>query len=286
LNMTCKDLNSRELAANKDLRIGLSYATNRQELIDTVFVGNGKPHQAAPRPESIFYHEKLATQYTEFNLDTANQYLDKTGWTKKDAQGFRLGPNGKRISFILEVEQARTAMLDSLELIKATWEKVGVELIIKAMEKSFWNERVGGPGQEQQASANKFGGGSGYAVLLDPRYYIPLDTYGSQFGKGWAYWKIDNKDTTAGVEPPEEIKKAFGLWEQLIKTSDEKVQLSLMKGVLDIAADYYYAIGTVLEANSFGIVSNRMKNTPAVLPYSWIYPTPNPCNTCQFYIEA
>jgi peptide/nickel transport system substrate-binding protein len=114
LNMTCKDLVSREVASNRDLRIGLSHAVDRQEIIDTVFVGQGKPHQAGPRPESIFYHERLATQYTEFNIDKANEYLDKTGWTERDAQGFRLGPNGKRISFILEAEQARTAMLDSL----------------------------------------------------------------------------------------------------------------------------------------------------------------------------
>jgi peptide/nickel transport system substrate-binding protein len=285
LNMTCKDLNSREVASNRDLRIGLSHAIDRQEIIDTVFVGNGKPHQAGPRPESIFYHERLATQYTEFSLDKANEYLDKTGWTKRDAQGFRLGPDGKRISFTLEVEQARTAMLDSLELIKPNWEKVGVELNIKPMEKSFWNERVGGPGQEQQASANKFGGGSGYAVLLDPRYYIPLDTYGSQYGQGWAWWRQDNNDTKSGVVPPDEVKKAYSLWDQLSATSDEKKQQDLMKQILDIAADFFYAIGTVLEANSFGIVTNRMKNTPKVVPYSWIYPAPNPSNTCQFYIE-
>jgi peptide/nickel transport system substrate-binding protein len=153
------------------------------------------------------------------------------------------------------------------------------------MEKSFWNERVGGPGQEQQASVNKFGGGSGYAVLLDPRYYIPLDTYGSQYGQGWAWWKLDNTDTKSGVVPPDEIQKAYTLWDQLSETADEKKQLDLMKQILDIAADFYYAIGTVLEANSFGIVTNRMKNTPKVVPYSWIYPAPNPSNTCQFYIE-
>lgn len=285
LNMTCKDPFIREIASNRDLRIGLSYATNRPEIIDTVFVGQGKPHQAAPRPESRFYHERLATQYTEFNLDTANQYLDKTGWTKRDAQGFRLGPNGKRLSFILEAEQARTAMLDSLELIKPTWEKVGVELIVKVLERSLWEERDGGPGQEEHASTNKFGGGSGYAVLLDPRYYVPIDTYGSQYGKGWVYWYLNHNDTAAGVEPPDDIKKAFTLWDQLSATADEQKQLDLMKQILDIAADFYYAIGTVLEANAFGIVTNRMKNTPKVLPYSWIYPAPNPCNTCQFYIE-
>ena len=42
---------------------------NRQEIIDVVFLGQGKPSQTAPRPESKYYHERLATQYLEFSND-------------------------------------------------------------------------------------------------------------------------------------------------------------------------------------------------------------------------
>ena len=59
-----------------------------------------------------------------------------------------------------------------------------------------------------------------------------------------------------------------------------------MMQVLDIAADEFYAIGTVLEPNAFGIVTNRMRNVPKVLPNSWIYPTPGPYNPEQFWVEA
>ena len=58
-----------------------------------------------------------------------------------------------------------------------------------------------------------------------------------------------------------------------------------MMQVLDIAADEFYAIGTVLEPNAYGIVSNRMRNVPAILPNSWIYPTPAPYNPEQFWAE-
>ncbi|GIV78292.1 MAG: hypothetical protein KatS3mg050_2686 [Litorilinea sp.] len=57
-----------------------------------------------------------------------------------------------------------------------------------------------------------------------------------------------------------------------------------MMQILDIAADEFYCIGTVLEPNAFGVVTNRMRNTADVIPNSWIYPTPAPYNPEQFFV--
>jgi len=283
-NMNCTDPVIREIVSNKDFRIGLSYAIDRQEIIDVVHVSQGQAHQTAPRPESRFYHEQLATQYTEYDLDMANEYLDKTGWTQRDAQGFRLGPDGKRISIILEIDQGRTTYIDALELIKPTWEKAGVELIIKTMDRALWEERCRGRSLEFHGSAHRFGGGSGDAVILDQRYWVPVDRGSSMYAKGWAYWYFDKADELAS-EPPADVQKALQMYDEIRLTADDNKHVDLMKQILDIAADQFYCIGTVLEPNSFGIVTNRIKNTRPVLPASWIYPTPAPSNTCQFYIE-
>lgn len=283
-NMTCTDPVIREIVSNKDFRIGLSYAINRQEIIDVVHVSQGKPHQCAPRPESRFYHERLATQYTEFDLDKANEYLDKTGWTERDSEGFRLGPDGKRISIILEIDSGRITYIDALELIKPTWAQVGVELIIKTMDRALWEERCRGRSLEFHGSAHRFGGGAGDSVILDQRYWVPIDRGSSMYAKGWVYWYYDPEDELA-VEPPEKVKEALKYYDQIRETADDEVHQELMKKILDIAADEFYAIGTVLEPNSYGIVTNRMKNVPPVMPSSWIYPTPAPVNTCQFWID-
>jgi peptide/nickel transport system substrate-binding protein len=66
LNLTHEDPVKREIFNNKDFRIGLSYALDRQEMIDVVFQEQGEPYQAAPRPNSPFYDEELAKQYTEY----------------------------------------------------------------------------------------------------------------------------------------------------------------------------------------------------------------------------
>ena len=283
-NMNCTDPVIQEIVSNKDFRIGLSYAINRQEIIDVVHVSQGQPHQTAPRPESRYYHERLATQYTEFDMAKANEYLDKTGWTERDSAGFRKGPDGKKISIILEIDQGRTTYIDALELIKPTWAEAGVELIIKTMDRALWEERCRGRSLEFHGSAHRFGGGSGDAVILDQRYWVPIDRGSSMFAKGWAYWYFDKTDELA-VEPPADVQKALEMYDEIRLTADEDKQVELLKQILDIAADQFYCIGTVLEPNSYGIAANRVKNVASVLPASWIYPTPAPSNPSTYYIE-
>jgi peptide/nickel transport system substrate-binding protein len=283
-NLNHADPIKHEIYNNKDFRIGLSHAIDRQLLIDVVHLGQGAPHQGAPRPESRFYHEQLATQYTEFNVDLANEYLDKTGWTERDGDGFRLGPDGNRISFVLEIDQARVTYVDALELIKPMWEVVGVEMIMRTMDRTLWEERVRDLNAfDYDGSAHRFGGGSGDAVILDPRYWLPINGGNSFYAKAWSNWYADPEGATA-EEPPEPIKRAMEAYREILVTADDDRQVELMTEILDIAADQFYVIGTVLEPDAFGIRTNRMRNVPDSVVNSWIYPTPGPFNPEQFWV--
>lgn len=284
-NMNTTDEVLREVFRNKDFRIGMSHAINRQEIIDLVHVGQGQAWQASPRPESRYHHERLATQYTEYNPDLANEHLDKAGYSERDADGFRLGPDGNRISFIMELDQGRTTYIDAMALIKPQWEAVGIEVNVRTMERSLWEERCRGRSLEFHASGHRFGGGSGDAVVLDARYWLPMNNGSSMFAKAWSFWYNDPTDELA-EEPPENVKKAMEIYDSIGLTGDEEEQYNRMMQVLDIAADEFYAIGTVLEPNAYGIVTNRMRNVPKLLPNSWIYPTPAPYNPEQFWVEA
>jgi peptide/nickel transport system substrate-binding protein len=283
LNMNCTDPVIREIARNKDFRIGLSHAYNRQEVIDVVFVGQGKAAQTSPRPESKYYHERLATQYLEFDLNKANQFLDKA-YPKKDSAGFRLGPDGKRISLIFEIDSGRTTYIDSLELVKKTWARAGVEMTVKTMDRALWEQRVRGTDFEYHASCHIFGGGAGDAVILDPRYWFPQNTGNSFWAKAWAYWYVSPNSPLA-EEPPEDVKKQMKLYDEIRATSDDKKQQDLLKQILDIQADLFPTIGTAYDGNFYGISVDRLKNTPKVLPSSWDYPTPGPANPASWYFE-
>ena len=273
-NLTHPDENKRKVFQDKNFRIGMSHAINRPEIIDLVYVGQTVPYQAAPRPESEFYNERLAKQFTEYDVDLANEYLDKV-LPEKDAEGFRLGPDGKRFTFVLEIDGARTTFVDELAQVIPDWEAVGIQASVKPEDRSLWETRVR-DGTDFDATAHRFGGGSGQAVVLDPRYWFPASN-NSMYAKRWAAW-FNNPEGELAEEPPAATKKQMELYNQLKSTADPAEQAGLMKQILEIAADEFYTIGSSLEINNFGIVKNGLENVPLKLIDSFIYPVPAPVN--------
>ena len=102
LNLTHKDKPEARDLQDKNFRIGCSYAINRKEIIDMPSWSARASPTRAPRPTSPFYNEKLAKQYTEYDVAKANEYLDKV-LPKKDADGMRLMPDGSRLSIVIEI---------------------------------------------------------------------------------------------------------------------------------------------------------------------------------------
>ena len=90
-----------------------------------------RPHQPAPLPGTSLYNERLATQYTEYDPELANQMLDEMGLTERDANGFRLGPDGNPLTIDIEVITVSTEHTDALELIKRQWAEVGINMNVK-----------------------------------------------------------------------------------------------------------------------------------------------------------
>jgi peptide/nickel transport system substrate-binding protein len=282
-NLTHPDPVKREVFQNKDFRIGLSHAINRQEIIDLVYIGQSEPYQAAPRPESAFYNERLARQYTEYDVAKANEHLDKV-LSNKDGEGFRLGPDGKRFSFVMEIDGARTTFVDELnQIVPNHWKAVGIEASVKPMDRSLWETRVR-DGSDFDATAHRFGGGSGQAVILDPRYWFP-ESNNAMYAKRWVAWYLSSESDLA-EEPPAEVKKQMELYNQLKGTADEARQAEIMKEILEIAADQFYTIGSSLESTGFGIASKKLRNVPKVYLDSFVYPHPQPTNPHQWFYEA
>jgi peptide/nickel transport system substrate-binding protein len=285
-NFNHKDPVKREVFRDKNFRIGMSYAINRKEIIDLVYLGEGEPHQAAPLPGTPFYNEKLAKQYTEYNPELAAKYLDQAGLDKKDAQGFRLGPDGKPFVLVFHVMNFHIDIPDATQLIAKHWNKVGVKTEVRVSERNLWEEQV-----RQQVdfdvTMHKFGGGYGMAIVLDPRYYFPFNG-NSMYAPAWQLWWNNPSGTGSKYkpeEPPEYVKKQQAMYDEIRKTGDSAKQMQLMKDILAIAQEQFYVIGISTDPPGYGVVKNNMKNVPASMPWSWIYPHPAPDNPCQFFFE-
>ena len=277
LNLTHADPVKREIFQNKDFRIGLSHAINRQEIIDLIYVGQGEPYQAAPRPTSPLYNEQLARQYLEYNVDLANQHLD-AAFPEKDADGFRLGPDGNRITFTVDVHTVNTAGIDMMELVSGYWAAVGVDGRSNVIDRSIFYDRK----EANQQDANLWGGDGGLDVILEPRWYFPYSNE-SNYAPLWQYWF--NGDSR-GEQPPEGTQRQMDLYNELKSTADPEEQNALMSEILQISADEFYVIGISLPPDGFGIVKNNFHNVPETILNAWLYPHPGPTNTFQYFIEG
>ncbi|PZF80809.1 ABC transporter substrate-binding protein [Jiangella anatolica] len=283
LNLTHKNPVLREVFQNKDFRIGLSHAIDRDELIAAVYQDQGEAWQVAPRKEAAFYDEELAKQYTEYDLDEANSRLDRAGYAERDGDGFRLGPDGQRIRFSVEVTNDDPAWVDSLELIKGHWAEVGIDIRIAGEDRSLLFTRK----EANEHDAAVWYGSAGLTdALFDPRCYLPTSGSNSDYAVTWGHWY---NGTGQGVaeEPPETVKEQQALYRQLQQELDRDRQMEIFREILRIAKDEFYAIGTVLPVGDYGIVKNDFKNVPAsMIETGGQFPSPGATNPEQYFISG
>jgi len=277
LNLNHKDPVLRQIFQDKRFRIALSHAIDRKAIIDTVYVGQGQPWQAAPRPESPFYNEQMAKQYTELDVARANKLLDEMGLTKKDSRGMRLRPDGKPLVINLEVATSGgEGWVESAELVRKHWAAVGIEMVVKTEDRTLFYNRK----KANDHDAVVWNGDGGLEVVLECRYWFPFSAE-SNWATTWSTWYITGGKQ--GEEPSAPAKKQIQIYRELMATADTAAQTAKMKEILKIAQEEFWVIGTVLGANQYAIVRNDFFNVPAKLYFANLYPTPAPTNTATYF---
>lgn len=278
LNLTHQDPIKREIFQNRDFRIGLSHAINRQEVIDVVFQRQGEPWQAAPRPESLFYAEEFAKQYTDFDIDLANRHLDRAGLSDRDGEDFRVGPDGARITFQVDVPTGYLPFfVDAMELIKKNWQDVGVDVSVRPMGRELAYERK----EANLHDAVVWSGAAGLLdAIMDPRWYLPY-SHESNFAIPWANWRVDGAEPKE--EPPNITKQQLSIYSEARATLDDGERAELFRQVLQIAMEEFYVIGTVLPVGDYGIVKDNFHNVPETMPGGWTFPHPGPTKPEQYF---
>ena len=127
---------------DKRFRYALSLGINRHEIIEAIYLGATEPMQVAPLKSSPYYWEEQAKNLIEYDLQRANAYLDEMGLTKKDADGYRMRPDGKRLTLIFEYAPTFGPWADLGALLTAQWKGLGIELIPKEVDRTLWEERA------------------------------------------------------------------------------------------------------------------------------------------------
>lgn len=278
LNQSHLDPVKRKLFSNKNFRIALSYAIDRDDISETVYGGTVAAHQAAPTEGSPFYRKDMVSQYTNYDPKKANELLDKLGLDKRDEEGYRLDSTGKRIRIeALTYTTLVGDVLDSLELIKSHWKAIGVFLDIRLLDSQYISN---------QRLTNNFDlipikGVGGKGVIDDPRNYLPFSTE-STWAFGYYLWSINHEDPN-GVEPPQHIKQQLELWKKIENTSSQMEQKKYMDEIIDIAQEHFFVIGTVEQVSQGVIVNKDLHNVDREMPQAWVFPTPGPMRLGQLW---
>ena len=279
LNLNHTDPVKNELFNNRDFRVALSHAIDRQAMIDAVFVGQGKPAQPSILESDPLHNPVLSYQHTEYDPDKANEILD-TIIPNRDAEGYRLDKNGERVTIIFEIDQARTTFLDMFELALPNFQDVGIDAQMRTMDRSLWETRVRS-GRDFDASAHQFGANGGIGAMLDPRYFVPFSR-NSFYASGWALY-YSNPTAENAIEPPAGVKAQQDRYRKLLATADPQDQKAIMAEILEEAAKQFLVFGVTLPPDSYGVIKNDMVNTLREMPNSFVWPTPAPSRPEQFF---
>lgn len=277
LNLNDKDTVLRKIFQDKNFRVALSYAIDREAIISR-FAPGALPHQAAPRPESPLYRAVLARQFISHDPDLATDFLAKANLSQKDEDGFLLRPDGKRLSFTIDTEGA-----DRFEMLSAViqyWRDLGIDVTARNLSRDvFVTSR-----EKNDHQASAWGGDGGLDAMVIPINYLPVSADSSWFATGWANWYV-NPDSTDAITPPFPVQEQLALYDLLKATANSEKQMQLMRDILDISADQFYAMGIALPLNRKGVVAKNFHNVPKVMPAAWSYATPAPTNPSQYYID-
>jgi peptide/nickel transport system substrate-binding protein len=242
LNLNVADPVLNEVFNNKDFRIGLSYAINRPEIIEIAFFGQGIPSQVGPLESSPLYNEQLAYQYTDYDVDMANEYLDKV-IPDKDGDGFRLGPDGNRFSFVISIpnDYSYTGGYTQVgELVAGYWQAVGVDAVVNSMAGEQWEQDFLDNVMESVIFTGE--GGAGLNSILDPRYVVPGEYHGL-WANGTHAFRTNNPDASVKIPLEGIFAEQRAAYENVLVQPSQDAQIEAMQGVIQTAADNFWVMG-------------------------------------------
>jgi peptide/nickel transport system substrate-binding protein len=271
-----------DLLRNKDFRVALSHAIDREEIKEAAFLGLGEARQPVPSPWHPFYPgDEWAFKYTEYDPETANELLDGIGLTERDADGFRLTPDGQELAIEVSVVPAFAPWPDVAQLVARDWEAVGVKTIAQVRERSLhFQMRETNDLMTEVWNNDTTGFPFSGEPQMDPR--SPIATCFAALHRRW--YETGGEE---GLEPPDEIKRLVEITDEA-KTVGKEEQTELAQELFKIWADNAWQIGTVgLTPMIQGVVvaNEDLRNVPEVAGNDWPLRTPGNTRPEQYYYE-
>lgn len=119
---------------DRDVRLALAHATDKQKLIDVVLLGYGTPGLTLI-PDGLGMWYNSAIKDYSFDVAEANRILDEAGYKDADGDGIRDMPDGSLpLTFRLQWPSDSIDAPRMAEMLSEMWLEVGVKTELAAMD--------------------------------------------------------------------------------------------------------------------------------------------------------
>lgn len=264
-NLNADDPVWKELLRNPDFRRALSHAIDRDQINQVVFYGLAKPGNNTVLPQSPLFKEEYRTANADFDLKKANDLLDKIGLDKRNSDGIRLLPDGRKLEIIVETTGEDSEQADVLELIRTTWRDAGIKLFTKPSRREVLRQRVK---SGDTIMSVFYGLDNGFATAeTSPNELVPS----SEDQLQWPLWgRFTATAGQAGEEPDlPEAKRLVELYKVWRESKDTDSRQEAWQEILSIHKDQLYSIGILSGVPQPVVVSQNLKNVPEKGLYNW-----------------
>lgn len=257
INYTVDEPVLREIFNDVRFRQAVSLGINREEVSEARFRGFSTPSQACIPPQDPFvYDAEWCNAYIDYDPARANQLLDDMGLGDRDAAGFRLRPDGQRLTIIMDYQAGNHTQ--AIELLPEYMGDLGIELQVQPSAAALYLERT-------NSNSVQWAGWS-----MQPSFYGPLNLLpggansNRPWGVLWGQWYTSGG--ASGEEPPAEVKQLMELVDDAQQAATLEERAELLRGAIQLHKDNLWVIGIAGMDLRPHIAHVELRNIPAT-PY-------------------
>jgi len=252
---------------NRDLRWrkALSLAINRKDVNRVIFFGLAKESGNTALPESPLYDKELAQLWMKPDRNEANRLLDEIGLAKRDSEGIRLFPDGRRLEFNIETAGASTEETDILDLLKQDFALIGLKIHARSSLLDIFRRRI----LAGQTVMSVWTGMDNALVAAEMEPDALAPTSSSQFN--WPRWGQFHESGGREGEAPDlaQATELVDLYKAWRRSATHEERRQIWQKMLRINAEQLFSIGVVNATLQPVVASRNLRNVPDKGLYSF-----------------
>ncbi len=281
-NLTVEDAALRGLFRDRRFRRALSLGIDRDEINEILYFGQGTPRQTSVIPSSRYFEKASAEAAIDYDPAHARELLDEIGLRDVNGDGFREYPNGEPLVMVCEWMDIETPKGETMELVKAHWKRIGIDVRLKQVSASLQSARARGNAMEMTVwHADR---STDILFPLLPSWFVPMYvSWDMSMWTEWSRWYLSAGEQ--GEEPIPEARQLIDWWDEMRRSADESHRIELGKRILRSQAENIWSIGIIGLAPQPIVISKRLHNVCERGYWGWDNMWLRPYHTETWFLE-